>query len=123
VGTIIRNPTSTAMSAVSTTSSSFDSTSSHTATTSASQTPTQSASSTPSADSKSLRIGLGVGLGVGLPIALAMIGLLAFLVWEIGKKNQREAAADRVEMRGGIQVPLKPELHSDSRRHELSTSA
>ena len=127
VGTIIRNP-----SPVSTTPSSFGIASSNAATTSASQSPTQSASSTALADSKSLRIGLGVGLGIGLPMALALISLLAFLVWVIRKKNQAEAVADRVKMREGMQVPSKPELHSDScrlqelhsdsRRLELSTS-
>jgi hypothetical protein len=123
VGTIIRNPISTSTSAVSTSSSLFGSISSQTATTSASQTVAQSASSTPSADSGSLRIGLGVGLGVGLPIALALIGLLGFLVWEVRKKNQRQAAADSTEIREGMQALPKPELQSYSHRQELSASA
>jgi hypothetical protein len=123
VGTIIRNPISTSMSVVSTSSSPLDSTSSQTATTLASSTLTQSATSTSLADSKSLTIGLGVGLGVGLPIALALIGLLGFLVWEIRKTNQRRAAADGIEVREGKQELPNTVLRSYAQRHELSTSA
>lgn len=60
----------------------------------------------------SLRIGLGVGLGVGLPIALALIGLLGFLAWEIRKMNQRRAAADSIEIREGRQALPKLECNS-----------
>jgi len=123
VGTIIRNPISTSMSAISTSSSSSSSTSSQTATTSASQIVAQSTSMTPPADSGTLRIGLGVGLGVGLPIAFALIGLLGFLAWEIRKKNQRQATADGIGIRDGMQASPKPAMQSYSQRHELPASA
>ena len=110
VGTIIRNAVSSFI--LATTTSSSISTSMPTSYPPTLSDPTSPPISTSTqistADSISLQIGLGVGLGLGLPIALALIGLLGFLVWETRKLTRHNGQHD-----------TRPILESTAQRFEL----
>lgn len=63
----------------------------------ATSTPTSTAAAAEDSSSSSSKTGLAAGLGVGIPVALILAGLVAWLFYRLGKKQNGQAAAQQQE--------------------------
>lgn len=65
------------------------------AATAATSTSTGTAAAAEDSSSSSSKTGLAAGLGVGIPVALILAGLVAWLFYRLGKKQNGQAAAQQ----------------------------